>query len=179
MNPARLQLFVKLKEHVREAIITIQDLSLHKNYDEFPSHWQPVICGRDFAISFSFFSFFFFLVLLLRPSINCASVFAFLFLPEEIGLLKAALHVAFRHVITQQNLVAGLRSLHWWSRRLPRLFELATREGTLMLARNRLAMQIADFESCERDLRSQPVVTLAATCPAERVHVTDVTRGHK
>lgn len=75
--------------------------------------------------------------------------------------------------------MAGLRSLHRWSHRLPRLFELATREGTLMLARNRLAMQIADFESCERDLRSQPVVTPAATCPAERVHVTDVTRGHK
>lgn len=48
-----------------------------------------------------------------------------------------------------------------------------------MLARNRLAMQIADFESCERDLRSQPVVTPAATCPAERVRVTDVTRGCK
>lgn len=57
MNPARLQLFVKLKKHVREAIITIQDLflSLHKNYDEFRSHRQPVICGRDFAISSSFF----------------------------------------------------------------------------------------------------------------------------
>lgn len=31
-----------------------------------------------------------------------------------------------------------------------------------MLARNRPAMQIGDFESCERDLRSQPVVTSAA-----------------
>lgn len=50
-----------------------------------------------------------------------------------------------------------------------------------MLARNRLAMQIGDFESCERDLRSQPVVTSVrrGTYPRGqiRLRVTDVTRG--
>lgn len=58
-----------------------------------------------------------------------------------------------------------------------------------MLARNRAAMQIGDFESCERDLRSQPVVTSGQRARARgtyiypraagcvREYVTDVTRG--
>jgi len=108
MNLARPQVFVLSSRGTSGKQSLRLDFSLHKLW------WVPFISAtgdlwlwfRDLH-PFSLISFFF-IMPLLRPPANCASIFPFLS-KGEIGFLKAALHVAFRHVITQRNLVAGSR----------------------------------------------------------------------